>query len=398
MGQALDDVDWSSLGHAYGEASDVPHDIRMLNAEDETSRKDALSRLLGSIYHQGTRYTATVAAIPFLADAALERITEQTPDIIHVLSAIAEASVLLMIENDQTVAEFREAMRQADSDLSLEDRKELEALGYYPSVEIEVYDAVSEQVEKLWPLVAEHETNIKCAMVELLSNFPEHWEKTQSYIKELLETVPATEDYDSVRISCFHAISSASRLKEIDTHDDILEPFLTEENTVITRARAALALKNPSDQIFRMLLKCLDEADKLFSIDRGLKTGNGWTAARISRLLAEHAQFDPSEVLPKLIGALKAASSANADTCPIVHAIIMLLAGGDQTQNYFADKQRHDLNDNERKALLAIADDPIWTLENRWYGNFIKTYGLPDRPDQLRQYVLGPLGLLKTMF
>lgn len=58
--------DWSTVSHAYGDASDVPEMLRRLTAGDD----EALSDLAGSICHQGTVYSASTAVVPFLARLA----------------------------------------------------------------------------------------------------------------------------------------------------------------------------------------------------------------------------------------------------------------------------------------------------------------------------------------
>ncbi|MDP3274945.1 MAG: hypothetical protein Q8Q09_07075 [Deltaproteobacteria bacterium] len=66
----LDAIDWSKLSHAYGPATDVPDMLRALNARDEETVRDALAHAFSNIFHQGTRYTATAEAIPFVAHIA----------------------------------------------------------------------------------------------------------------------------------------------------------------------------------------------------------------------------------------------------------------------------------------------------------------------------------------
>ncbi|MCX4523018.1 hypothetical protein OG402_36860 [Streptomyces anulatus] len=63
----LDDVDWASLSHAYGSAHDVPGHIRTLCGDDDEARKQAFN----SIFHQGSRYSASPVAVPFLARIAV---------------------------------------------------------------------------------------------------------------------------------------------------------------------------------------------------------------------------------------------------------------------------------------------------------------------------------------
>lgn len=67
----LDDVDWASLSHAYGSAHDVPGHIRTLCGDDDEARKQAFNSLFNSIFHQGSRYSASPVAVPFLARIAV---------------------------------------------------------------------------------------------------------------------------------------------------------------------------------------------------------------------------------------------------------------------------------------------------------------------------------------
>jgi hypothetical protein len=62
----LDSVDWTSLHHAYGEATDVPDNLRALLSPNKSDRSDAYEALYSNIFHQATRYEATAYAIPYL--------------------------------------------------------------------------------------------------------------------------------------------------------------------------------------------------------------------------------------------------------------------------------------------------------------------------------------------
>lgn len=69
--EGLDEVDWAELGHAYGRAQDVPEQLTELCGDDEVAREGAMTSLFGNIFHQGTRYSASPHAVPFLARIAL---------------------------------------------------------------------------------------------------------------------------------------------------------------------------------------------------------------------------------------------------------------------------------------------------------------------------------------
>ncbi|MFE7134401.1 HEAT repeat domain-containing protein [Streptomyces sp. NPDC057638] len=84
----LDHVHWTDLEHAYGEAEDLPETLRALLGTEEESR-EALDELWGSILHQGTVYTATEAAVPFLARAAVAGV--RPAELLALLGGIAES-------------------------------------------------------------------------------------------------------------------------------------------------------------------------------------------------------------------------------------------------------------------------------------------------------------------
>lgn len=66
MLDGLDGVDWTRLQHSYGHADDIPELLRALAGEDRAAAEQALTRLTGSIVHQGTTYSASAPAVPFL--------------------------------------------------------------------------------------------------------------------------------------------------------------------------------------------------------------------------------------------------------------------------------------------------------------------------------------------
>ena len=68
MLEGLDTIDWSSLTHAHGPATDVPELLRSLLSKDADVRLQACAELHEKIWHQGTVYSASAAVVPFLFD------------------------------------------------------------------------------------------------------------------------------------------------------------------------------------------------------------------------------------------------------------------------------------------------------------------------------------------
>ena len=66
MLEGLDVIDWSSLSHAHGPATDVPQLLRSLLSNDTDVRLEAGAELHERLWHQGTVYSASAAVVPFL--------------------------------------------------------------------------------------------------------------------------------------------------------------------------------------------------------------------------------------------------------------------------------------------------------------------------------------------
>jgi hypothetical protein len=90
----LDRIPWHQYSHAYGIASEIPKDIRRLASSDAEVREQALWELFGSIYHQGTIYSATAAALPFLLRLALDERFPDRPKLCELLDAVAESAAV----------------------------------------------------------------------------------------------------------------------------------------------------------------------------------------------------------------------------------------------------------------------------------------------------------------
>ena len=80
MFETLDQVHWDQLQDAYGPAGATPGRIRKLASPKKRIRDRALDELFFTIYHQGTIYDSSVAAIPFLLEiVASTEVADRTP-------------------------------------------------------------------------------------------------------------------------------------------------------------------------------------------------------------------------------------------------------------------------------------------------------------------------------
>lgn len=79
----LDTVNWASLSDAYGSAEDVPQQLRAIASGDDDAYEDAF----GNLWHQGTIYSVTPHAIPFLI--GILATGTRHADMLHLLGCMA---------------------------------------------------------------------------------------------------------------------------------------------------------------------------------------------------------------------------------------------------------------------------------------------------------------------
>ncbi len=91
MLEGLDSIPWKRLSHAYGSAEDVPELLRALWTDDPEvpGAEGPLWQLFGNILHQGTVYSATAHAVPFLLELAASPQIAERIGVLDLLACIA---------------------------------------------------------------------------------------------------------------------------------------------------------------------------------------------------------------------------------------------------------------------------------------------------------------------
>jgi hypothetical protein len=121
MLENLDSIAWSQLTHAYEAATDVPAQIRNLTSANQGEREIALWELYGNIFHQGSRYQATPYAVQFLYELIAAPETPDRYEILYLLVNLALGYEESYLPDGLDVANFRGALKETDSQMSLTD-------------------------------------------------------------------------------------------------------------------------------------------------------------------------------------------------------------------------------------------------------------------------------------
>jgi hypothetical protein len=104
---SLDSSKWHDLKDAYGSADKVPNILRRLYADP--TDKDALDEAWGSLCHQGTIYTASIAAAPHLVSLVTNMTLRDRLGPLILVGSIAEslAKSTERLEADADLEEYR---------------------------------------------------------------------------------------------------------------------------------------------------------------------------------------------------------------------------------------------------------------------------------------------------
>ncbi|WP_331749964.1 hypothetical protein OG529_36150 (plasmid) [Streptomyces longwoodensis] len=190
----LDDIDWAALGHAYGSAEDVPGQLRAVCGPDEEARDRAFGDLFNTIYHQGTRYSASPYAVPFLARIAVAGLASARADALMLLTRLAvdwhdEYDLPLGINTaawraaavspEECLREYDEAIAAETDEERLKNLREVRAYcaaGHPIDARegaLRSYDAVRAQLPVLLELLGDQDPEIRTRTAYLLGWFPE---------------------------------------------------------------------------------------------------------------------------------------------------------------------------------------------------------------------------------
>ncbi|MDX3540607.1 HEAT repeat domain-containing protein [Streptomyces sp. MB09-01] len=89
----LKSIDWTSMGHAYGPAGDVPQWLRDMASPDTKVREQAFSSFYGAAHHQGDVYPCTVASLSFLFTMADSPSTPDRAAVVGLIVSIGREAV-----------------------------------------------------------------------------------------------------------------------------------------------------------------------------------------------------------------------------------------------------------------------------------------------------------------
>ena len=188
MLEGLDTIDWSSLTHAHGPATDVPELLRSLLSEDPDVRLQAFAELHETIWHQGTVYPASAAAIPFLFELLTHPGVHDPGWAASLLGCIATGEGWLQyglrVDGEQTLRKRLARQGRSLEEALEEERAVLEA----------IHRDVAAGLGHLLPYLSDRE-GLGSLVAETLGHFPEH----ASWLMPAIDAALASEADPHIR-------------------------------------------------------------------------------------------------------------------------------------------------------------------------------------------------------
>jgi hypothetical protein len=144
--------------------------------------------LFGNIWHQGTVYPATAAAIPFLFELLTTPEVLDKSNIAHLLACIADGVGYLEVHATDDFGEPTWRRILAKEGKTLEDELEREAIEIAA-----VRRAASVGLRDLLPYLSDAEAEVRVSVASALGNYPEHASWTLPAIDAALTSEPDEE-------------------------------------------------------------------------------------------------------------------------------------------------------------------------------------------------------------
>jgi HEAT repeat protein len=173
MLENLDKINWSELGHAYGWATNVPNMIRDLTSADKEVRQKARSDLSSHIIHQGTPYSSTAYAVPFLAELLDAPEIPDREEIASLLAFIAESCsglqehVLEKLKMPETIAQNQTTWLVDDRDDTQKRADEAE-FDWYAKAIVDSWESVTAYTTLYLRLLESSDFQMQVQLLNLL--------------------------------------------------------------------------------------------------------------------------------------------------------------------------------------------------------------------------------------
>lgn len=371
----LYEVDWKNTTHAYGEATDVPQQIMRLCSDDNEIREQAWWQLWGNLFHQGSRYPASVLAVPYLIDLLNYEQVYDKPRIMQYLLGLMlgypEHYIHSMFDYDKDILNF-----EYEED----------------AIFAELYHGVAEGIPVYIDFLENGSFEEKQAAVFLLAWFYPFQKKVVPALRYFIEE----ESNELVQANMLLALSylTSSTKNNLET---FFKKWYDETSNEWIKLAATIALYRLNSPQYRQevlseLLKQLGESvveeEKEPDNEEVQATNLPWVdefgnkESFISGFFEGLDTAQTAQVSKVLLEKIKTVSMFESLALNnILFRLNFGYAGGQLVDHDELDKTQLDI----LKQLLTI--EQVWKVGN--FTLMLKDYGLPGNKEELENFLMG---------
>ncbi|MGW4699941.1 PBS lyase, partial [Streptomyces sp. NPDC004285] len=295
----IEEVDWASLGHAYGPADDVPELLRGLASADPAERETALDGMYGAVHHQGDVYDSTLACIPFLLELVADPGVQDRGSLVELLTSIGG----IELDDDEELDE-----------LGAEDEEFIPAANYAMAAA-----AIAAGADVFLGLVSDADPEVRLAAPCALASLHPEPARVLTLLRERLTVERDTE----VRLALVAAVGrialrhAALRTETVDWLDWLAraahDPGL---RLAALAQRARCAPGDIPDDVVPWVTGLLEEIRTSASgpaVPGGERAATPTLIGQVRELLEEHAAGRPAPWTEELLRTLHAALDDRVD-------------------------------------------------------------------------------------
>ncbi|MEU8762998.1 PBS lyase [Streptomyces sp. NPDC048659] len=250
----IEEVDWASLGHAYGPADDVPELLRGLASADSLERENALDGMYGAVHHQGDVYDSTLACIPFLLELVADPEVQDRGCIVELLTSIGGIDLgddEEVAELDAEDAEFIPAANFAMAAAAIAAGADV-FLGLLRDADPEVRIAAPCALASLHPdpvrvlgllrerLTVERDTEVRLALVHAVGRLALRHESLRAETVDWLGWLSRAAQAPGLRLA---ALAQLARVAPAEIPDDVVDRV----TVLLDEVRAVPAAEGPGE-------------------------------------------------------------------------------------------------------------------------------------------------------
>jgi hypothetical protein len=388
--EALDEVPWADLAHAYGPASDVPDLLRALASADGEVHKRALLSLYSTVFHQGTRYEASSYAVPFLVELATEASVPARDKIVELLVHLAVG--------------YQEPWYRSgyQPELVREEKELLDAeWGEWKIDAVDVYEAVLAQAATLAAMAeSDLDAKVRDVATYALAFLPDAADVSLPVLHRLISSGQDATSLANALLA--YGLLGARREQGLHLAEPLLATLAKDPRPLVcyaaasSLARVSAARGQLDPAAVDVLLTVLAEhpgalAGTGLNWNDGDLVGLGWIA------LEATVPVFGTELVGRAADLLKTLDGTRAVTLTGV-----LLSRLFPQRAASAPQDAAQLAPEQRILLETLASEPnVWTMSaEEWgvgsgrtsFGNFdlmVTSYGLPGDAGSMRRYVNG---------